>query len=176
VHSYKDAVGLALAAAALFVAVPSVVAAPGHCWRRPVAAAVVDDFREPACRWCPGNRGLEYGTAAGDQVSAVATGVVVFSGSVAGTRYVVVELADGLRITYGNLTGPLPTTDAVVVAGSVVGSAAGHLHFGVREGDRYVDPAPMIGELRGVPRLIPVDGTPRLPAPPPMLTCAATAT
>lgn len=157
--------------AAVALCTPAVVVARQPCWRPPVQAPVIDGFREPACRWCPGNRGLEYGTTDGDRVTAVATGVVVFSGSVAGTRYVVVEIADGLRLTYGNLTGELPGRGAAVVAGAAIGSAAGHFHFGVRDGDRYIDPAPMIGELLGVPRLVPVDGTPRPPSPPPTLTC-----
>ena len=38
---------------------------------------------------------------------AVASGEVTFSGTVAGTRYVVVRHADGLRVTYGNLRPPI---------------------------------------------------------------------
>ena len=37
-------------------------AVAAECWRPPVPAPVVDPFREPACRWCRGNRGIDYGT------------------------------------------------------------------------------------------------------------------
>ena len=60
----------------------------------------------------------------------------------------------------------------VVVARALVGRTAGRFHLGVREGDRYVDPAPLIGRLVGVVRLIPSDATPPPPAPPPVLRCA----
>ena len=86
---------------AAVVAVVSLLAgpvAPGQvpaCLRPPVVAPVVDPFREPACEWCPGNRGLTYGAPAGTVVRAAAAGTVSFSGVVAGTRYVVVEHAAG---------------------------------------------------------------------------------
>ena len=40
--------------------------APSCLLAPPVAAPVVDPFREPPCAWCPGNRGIEYGPPAGD--------------------------------------------------------------------------------------------------------------
>jgi murein DD-endopeptidase MepM/ murein hydrolase activator NlpD len=156
-----------------------VVAVPGHvvlaapCWSPPVAAAVADPFREPACTWCPGNRGIEYGTARGEPVRAVVSGEVTFSGIVAGTRYVVVRHADGLRVTYGNLGSTDLSRGDVVTRGAVIGFTAGRFHLGVRDGERYVDPAPFIGELRGVVRLIPADGSDPAPAPPPRLRCPA---
>lgn len=71
------------------------------CWREPVIGVVVDPFRPPPCPWCAGNRGLEYRTAPGGRVRSVAAGTVAFSGAVAGTRYVVVTLASGWKVTYG---------------------------------------------------------------------------
>jgi murein DD-endopeptidase MepM/ murein hydrolase activator NlpD len=149
---------------------PAGPALAGVCWRPPVAAAVSDPFREPACRWCPGNRGIEYATTRGEAVRAVAAGAVTFAGSVAGTAYVVVTHADGLRATYGNVE-PVVAPGDVVVAGSIVGHAAGPVHFGLRQGDTYLDPAPWLGTLVGVPRLIPIEGAPA-PAPAPVLRCA----
>jgi murein DD-endopeptidase MepM/ murein hydrolase activator NlpD len=158
-----------LTAAAL---APAVASAAG-CWRPPVAAAIVDPFREPACRWCPGNRGIEYETRPGDAVHAVAAGRVTFSGRVAGSAYVVVEHGDGMRATYGNLSGRAFGVGDVVTAGSLVGHAAGRVHFGLRVGDRYIDPAPFIGRLTGVVRLVPVDGSAAPPAGPPRVVCGA---
>ena len=51
------------------------------------------------------------------------------------------------------------------------GSTAGALHLGLRDGDRYVDPEPLIGELRGTLRLVPSDGGRPAPAPAPQLAC-----
>lgn len=150
---------------------PTAVVGADHCWRAPVSAPISDPFRAPACRWCPGHRGLEYDTSRGTDVRAVAGGVVTFAGSVAGTGYVVVRHADGLRTTYGNvLAGNLELGD-LVVRGMTVGSTAGRLHFGVRRGDAYIDPTPLIGVVVGVARLIPLDGGRPRPSPPSRLRC-----
>ena len=76
---------------------PRVVAA--SCWHPPVTAPVSDPFRPPACRWCPGNRGLEYDTTPGQSATAVASGRLSFAGSVAATTFVVIALGDGRRVT-----------------------------------------------------------------------------
>ena len=156
----------------LWSALPATVDA-GACWRAPVMAPVADPFREPLCRWCPGNRGIEYATQSGDTVTAVAAGHVTYSGTIAGRTYVVVRHADGRRATYGNLSDRLYSTGDVLAAGAVVGHAAGAFHFGFRDDERYIDPAPFIGRLVGVARLIPGDGAPPAPAPPPRLVCGS---
>jgi murein DD-endopeptidase MepM/ murein hydrolase activator NlpD len=147
---------------------------PNPCLLPPVVAAVVDPFRDPGCPWCPGNRGVTYGVAAGAVVRAAAGGTVTFSGVVAGTRYVVVEhAAGGLRATYGGLAATSLAAGDAVVAGAEVGVAAGDLHFGLRRGDVYVDPEPLLGRLVQRARLVPTDGTGRRPPPPPRLVCPA---
>src|SRR5262245_53286499 len=128
---------------------PASVAA-STCWRPPVSAPVADPFREPACRWCPGNRGIEFASGAGQVVVAVAAGHVTFSGTVAGRNYVVVQHADGRRATYGDLADRLHAEGDVIAAGAVVGHTSGAFHFGLRDGERYVDPAPFIGRPVGV--------------------------
>jgi murein DD-endopeptidase MepM/ murein hydrolase activator NlpD len=143
------------------------------CLLPPVTAPITDPFRTPGCVWCPGNRGLQYDVAAGTPVRAAAAGTVTFRGPVAGTFYLVIEHADGLRATYGELaTSPLGTGD-MVAAGAVVGRSAGGLHFGLRRGDEYLDPQPLLGQLVQRARLVPTDGTPARPAPPPRLRCPA---
>jgi murein DD-endopeptidase MepM/ murein hydrolase activator NlpD len=107
----------------------------------PVDAEVIDPYRPPQCAWCPGNRGLEYGTPAGVPVRAVRSGQVSFVGRVAGTGYVVVDIGGGLRVTYGMVDpGPLRRGDPVR-AGEVIGITEGPLHLGVRRSTAYVDPA-----------------------------------
>jgi hypothetical protein len=150
---------------------PAAAWSTAACWRPPVDAVVRDPFRLPACTWCPGNRGIEYATAPGDPVRAVAAGTVSFAGTVAGVRYVVVRLPDGRRVTYGRLAGGEPSLRAgdVVVSGQLVGRAGddGFL-LGVRApapDDTYLDPSPWIGEPSWPARLVPLDGTPPRPGP-----------
>jgi murein DD-endopeptidase MepM/ murein hydrolase activator NlpD len=155
----------------LAVAVTPGTAATAPCWFPPVVGTVTDPFREPPCTWCAGNRGLEYRVAANTIVRAAASGRVVFVGSVAGVRYVVVQLPNGWRHTYGRLVStPLELGDTVL-ANSAVGPVADTFFFGLRIGDDYADPAPYIGVMRTRPRLVPIDATPPRPAPPATPRC-----
>ncbi|MBA3604399.1 MAG: M23 family metallopeptidase [Actinomycetota bacterium] len=155
------------------VAAPLPTAPMAGCLRPPVVAPVVDPFRQPACPWCAGNRGLEYDVAAGTEVRAAAAGTVTFAGSVAGVRYVVVEHADGLRATYGRLDSATVATGRRVATGQIVGRSGDGLFFGIRRGETYLDPAPLLGRLVERARLVPTDGSrPRRP-PPAVLACAA---
>ena len=116
---------------------------------------------------------MEFGTAAGVRVRSVATGRIAFSGPVAGTVYVVVRDGGGRRITYANLEGESFSVGDLLVRGQTVGRTAGRLHFGVRVGGRYVDPAPFLGRWVHAARLIPLDGGPGNPPPPPRLRCGS---
>ncbi len=124
----------------------------------PVDAPIIDHFRPPACTWCPGNRGIDYATPPGAPVRASAGGVVTFSGSVAGDRFVVVAHADGLRTTYGYLASAVVAAGDRVVSRQLLGTAGGPLHFGVRRGDVYLDPELLFTAERLVARLVPLDG------------------
>jgi len=150
---------VAVLAAIVVVAWPSAAAHAAPCWWPPVVAPVADPYREPACRWCPGNRGIEYATEPATAVRAVAAGRVSFAGEVVGRRYVVVVHATGWRTTYGDLASVRVARGDAVVARSIVGTTSRSLHFGLRDRDGYRDPAPFIGRLVHVPRLIPVDGS-----------------
>jgi murein DD-endopeptidase MepM/ murein hydrolase activator NlpD len=113
-------------------------------YRPPVAAPVVDPWRPPSTPYGPGNRGVDYGTAPGDPVVAPADGVVTFAGAVASTRYVVIVHADGIRTTLGGLATIAVRSGEPVVAGQVVGTAGGPLHFGARRAGRYIDPLGLV--------------------------------
>jgi murein DD-endopeptidase MepM/ murein hydrolase activator NlpD len=157
------------------LALPAPVDAP-PCLRPPVIGTIVDPFRAPACEWCAGNRGIEYRVGPDVAVRAAATGTVTFVGSVAGTTYLVVELPNGWRLTYGRLDDTRLRLGDPVAAGSVVGRVTGDFHFGLRIGDEYRDPALFIGQAVGRTRLIPLDGTPapdRDPADVAVRTCPA---
>jgi murein DD-endopeptidase MepM/ murein hydrolase activator NlpD len=142
-----------------------------ECWPASVTGTVVDPFRAPACAWCPGNRGIEYEVAAGTRPRAVAAGIVSFSGVVAGERYVVVDLPNGWKLTYGRLVDSHLHVGDAVIAGSIVGSAAGPFYFGLRVDGAPVDPAPYLGVATGTPRLVPVDGRRARPSPGARLVC-----
>jgi septal ring factor EnvC (AmiA/AmiB activator) len=131
------------------------------CLRAPVTGVVIDPFREPACRWCAGNRGIEYRVDERALVRAVASGTVTFAGAVVGTGYVVVDLANGWRVTYGHVADVAVRLGGTVLSGSVIGRASGTFHLGLRVSGEYEDPAPFIGRLVGRARLVPVDGSPR---------------
>lgn len=153
----------------LFVPQHAVATAP--CWVPPVTGRVVDEFRQPPCPFCAGNRGLEYRVPANARVSAVASGVVTWAGEVAGTRYVVVRHGNGWRVTYGRLSATSLQPGDRVVRGTVVGTASGEFYFGLRVGTTYRDPAPYLGRLVGRPRLVPVDGSLARLAPAPLPRC-----
>jgi murein DD-endopeptidase MepM/ murein hydrolase activator NlpD len=126
----------------------------------PVDAPVIDHFRPPACLWCSGNRGIDYGTAAGIPVHAAAGGRVSFAGQVGGDLFVVVTHPDGLRTTYGFLGSISVIVGDAMVQGQVVGTTGGPLHFGVRRGDVYLDPELLLAGATMRAHLVPSDGGP----------------
>jgi murein DD-endopeptidase MepM/ murein hydrolase activator NlpD len=147
------------------------VAPPGPCLVPPIDAPVVDPFRMPACPYCAGNRGIEYGPRPGQGVVAMADGVVVFAGSVAGTRWLVVEHRDGLRASYGWLARMSLSRGDAVRAGQELGRSTDRFYVGLRDGDRPVDPTDRLGRWRSRPRLVPSDGTRGRPGGAARLVC-----
>lgn len=150
--------------AALVLAVVAVVAAAAPSsaddsahYRPPVDAPVRDPFREPKSAYGPGNRGLTYDLAPGTPVQAAGPGEVVFAGWVAGTQHVTVLHGDGLRTSYSFLEAISVRRGDPVRAGDVVGRAGPDFHFGVRDGDRYLDPASLFGRVEIRVRLVPHD-------------------
>ncbi|MBN0041427.1 M23 family metallopeptidase [Cellulosimicrobium cellulans] len=126
--------------------------------RAPDALGVLAPFDPPLQDWLPGHRGVDLAAAAGEPVLAPAPGVVTFAGPVAGRGVVVVTHDDGLRTSLEPVTASAPRGTRVA-AGDVVGTVqvpdgvavASHcadtcVHWGVRRGDRYVDPLAMLGE------------------------------
>ncbi|WP_255491812.1 M23 family metallopeptidase [Actinotalea sp. JY-7876] len=125
---------------------PSV--APG--WTPPVApAALRARFDPPAERWSAGHRGVDLDAPAGTAVLAPAAGTVVVAGVVVDRGVVTLQHDDGLRSSLEPVTGA-PAVGTRVAPGDVVGRvqdgpARSHctprcLHWGVRDGEVYVDP------------------------------------
>ena len=149
--------------------------APGGCgaWLPPVDGPVARSFQAPAFAYGPGHRGIDFAEPPGTPVRASGDGVVAFAGPVAGSLHVVVAHDGDLRTTYAFLAGISVRAGDRVTRGQVVGAAgssgpeheAGGLHFGVRLGDRYVDPQRLFGvcDLTQLVRLIPVDEVPAEP-------------
>lgn len=160
-----------VAAVALLVA-PWSDATAATCLAPPVDAQISRPFDAPPCPWCAGHRGVTYAVAPGTPVSAVAAGVVTFSGVVVDVRYVVVRHGDGLLATYGGLASAALQHGDAVVTGQLVGHSGVGLYFGLRTGpDTYIDPLALLGELVVPPYLVPTDGTARRPPPEPVLRC-----
>jgi len=147
-------------------AVPAPAAASR--WVRPVDAPVVAPFVAPVSTYGPGHRGVDFAVPAGTAVRAAGDGVVTFAGEVAGTLHVVVAHTGGLRTSYSFLARVDVRTGTRVARGQLVGASGGdgppdergRLHFGLRVGDRYVDPMLLFRpvDLGAVVHLAPVEG------------------
>ena len=124
----------------------------------PVDAIVTDGWRPPSSAYGPGNRGWQYGTADGDPVRAAGAGTVTFAGHVGGVQAVTVTHRGGLRTSYTRLATVTVGLHDRVDLGATLGTAMTELHFGVRLGDRYVDPAVLFepGALQYGARLRPL--------------------
>jgi murein DD-endopeptidase MepM/ murein hydrolase activator NlpD len=149
-------------------AAPASMPSPAHAasarptppYVAPVDGPIVDHFRPPACRWCPGNRGIDYATRPGAAVRASAAGVVTFAGPIGPDLYVTVQHVDGLRTSYAYLATISVTPGQLVSQGTPLGTAGASVHFGVRRGDVYLDPELLLAGWRLRPRLVPTDGAP----------------
>lgn len=134
---------------------PLQVAAVEGPFRWPLSggAEVTRPFDPPPRRWLPGHRGVDLAGSPEAVVRAAGTGIVRFAGPVAGRGVVSIDHAGGLRTTYEPVT-PVVAVGARVAAGDPIGTlAAGHagcpaaacLHWGLRQGQFYLDPLSLLG-------------------------------
>ncbi len=104
------------------------------------------------------HRGVDLAGEVGAEVVAPADGTVTFAGSVpadgGGTcGAVTLELADGRRVSLLPLDGVTAVAGNSVRAGDALGAVAScgddstdiaHVHLGLRRGDLYLDPGPLL--------------------------------
>jgi hypothetical protein len=134
-------------------------------WLRPVDGAVVEPFDAPSSPYAAGHRGVDFAAAPGTAARAANDGVVSFAGSVADTLHVTITHAGGLRTSYSFLSSVAVHEGQRVARGDEVGLTGGvgpdhdgsTLHFGLRVGDRYVDPMLLFrpSDLTKIVRLVP---------------------
>jgi murein DD-endopeptidase MepM/ murein hydrolase activator NlpD len=110
-------------------------------WTRPVDGPVVRPFVAPISRFGPGHRGVDFAARPGTPVRAAGPGIVVFAGTIAHERYVVILHRGNLRTSYSYLKTINVRPGRRVREGQVIASTGGtSLHFGLRHGPDYEDP------------------------------------
>jgi murein DD-endopeptidase MepM/ murein hydrolase activator NlpD len=135
----------------------------------PVRGVVVRGFDARAGPYGPGHRGIDIAASEGAIARAPAAGKVVFAGPVAGTTWVSLLVAPGVRVILGPLLDPTTATRVRlreplgrVGPGHRVGGAT--LHLSVRVDGVYVDPLAHLVD-RPRPRLAPLSAPGGLPDP-----------
>lgn len=132
-------------------------------WPLHPTPAVVSGFDPPRSRYGAGHRGVDLAGRPGQPVRAAAAGRVSFAGSIAG-RGVVVVSHGATRTTYEPVTAVVGV-GARVAAGDRIGTLQGGgshcppaacLHWGLLEGETYLDPLTLVGA--GPVRLLPFLG------------------
>jgi murein DD-endopeptidase MepM/ murein hydrolase activator NlpD len=99
----------------------------------------------------------------GAAVRAAGDGVILFAGVIAGRPVLSVSHTGGLRTTYEPVGARVKSGDRVAAGDPIGVLLAGHpgcpasacLHWGLRQGERYLDPLTLLGwaPVRLLPRL-----------------------
>lgn len=127
--------------------------APDHDYLAPTATlTVLRPFERPPQRWAAGHRGVDLAAGPGEPVRAPADGTVAFAGVVVDRRVLAIAHPDGRRSSLEPVDSDL-SPGAVVRQGDLVGHVepgSTHcpplscVHWGVREGESYLDPLTLI--------------------------------
>ena len=145
---------------------PAAGVAGAGVYRSPVVRLrVIRRFEPPPTPYAAGHRGVDLATRSGEAVLAAGTGVVRFSGPVAGRGVVVIAHPDGVLTEYEPVR-PAVAAGTAVRLGQVIGHIAGRhgswppgasIHWGALRDGRYFDPLSLLRAL-GVVRLVPLRG------------------
>ncbi|TQJ40379.1 peptidase M23-like protein [Arthrobacter sp. SLBN-112] len=141
-------------------------AAPSWQWPLAPRPPVLRGFDPPPKPWLSGHRGVDLGSgAAGAPVVSPAAGTVSFAGIVVDRPVITIDHGGGLRSSFEPVDSTLAVGEAVA-PGQVVGTvlpghcpAAQCLHWGVRDGEEYVNPLQFVLDLRPSV-LLPLPGPP----------------
>jgi murein DD-endopeptidase MepM/ murein hydrolase activator NlpD len=131
---------------------------------KPIPGPVITRFDPPDEAWNAGHRGVDLAGTAGERVSAAASGTVTYAGFLTGRGVVVVDHGS-VRTTYEPVVATVAVGDLVTRGQEIGRLQAGHpscpgstcLHWGLREGDAYLDPLLLLGATI---RLLPASATP----------------
>ena len=136
--------------------------------RLPVAAAVARPFEPPVGTYGPGHRGVDLAAPAGVAIHATERGTVHHAGPVAGIVWVSIDHPDGVRTSYGPLTGLQVVRGERIERGHRIGTLAGThhgdavrdtgLHLGARRDGVYIDPMSLPGIALPRPTLVGAGG------------------
>lgn len=148
---------------------PVAGSAPTGVWPLVPDPEVVEHFAPPSAAWQAGHRGVDLAGSPGQDVRAAAAGHIGFAGSIGG-KPVVTVIHGGTRTTYEPVVA-LARRGQEVAAGEPIGrlvTVGSHcfpdtcLHWGLREGEQYLDPLSLVGGTRV--RLLPLWRTEPAPA------------
>jgi murein DD-endopeptidase MepM/ murein hydrolase activator NlpD len=131
---------------------------------KPIPGAVITRFVLPEVSWGSGHRGVDLAGTPGEIVLAAADGTVTYAGVLAGRGVVVVDHGV-VRTTYEPVAATVEVGDMVSRGQPIGRLQAGHptcpgttcLHWGLRDGDAYLDPLLLLGPSI---RLLPASASP----------------
>jgi murein DD-endopeptidase MepM/ murein hydrolase activator NlpD len=136
---------------------------PSYRWPLDGRPVVTRRFEPPPQRWLAGHRGVDLAGDVGSTVRAAGAGTVVFSGMIAGRGVVSVAHVGGLRTTYEPVHPTVRAGQAVGVGDPIAMLVGAHpgcpvaacVHWGLRQGEVYLDPLTLLGV--GRLRLLPLE-------------------
>jgi hypothetical protein len=149
-------------------------AAPASAWTWPVEGPVIQQFSLGSDPYAGGqHRGIDIGAPSGASVSAPASGLVSFAGSVpGGGRTVTIRTEDGYAVTLVHLGEIAIAEGASIAQGAVVGTvgpsgdaehAEPYVHLGIRiaaDQNGYVDPLLLLPSVGAPPKPPDMAGSP----------------
>lgn len=128
--------------------------APPPVWAWPTEGpqVILRDFQAPPTPWGAGHRGLDL-HATGSTLRAPLSGVISFSGDVAGRGVLTITGPKGERVSLEPVATDLSPGDFVTKGEPIATLQGGHcaelcLHLGLRIGERYRSPRAELGVLQ----------------------------
>jgi murein DD-endopeptidase MepM/ murein hydrolase activator NlpD len=128
---------------------------PGWGWPLSPKPGVLRSFDPPARKWMSGHRGVDLGpSSAAAAVTSPAAGTISFAGVVVDRPVITVDHGNGLRSSFEPVESSLAAGTAVAKGQELGRLQPGHcaavpcLHWGVRQGEEYLNPLGFVEDLR----------------------------